>query len=493
MSIRHLSALDAAFLAMETSTSTGHTASWSVLDPSTAPEELTLERVSAMLESRLHLVPVMRQRLMHVPLGIDQPVWVDDEHFDIGYHVRELALPSPGSPAQLAEQLSRIHARPLDRSRPLWETYLISGLGDGTIGGGTVGVYTKVHHAVIDGASGAELLTVLFDLTPEGRPDEAAEPFVPRQPPSSLGLGARAVGRLARRPWDVTRVAVDSARALPALGPVIGTALGRGREEGKVLAPATRLTAPQTPLNVSISPHRRFAAISLSLPDVKHVKNTFGVSVNDVVLSICAGALRSWLEAHDALPDAPLVAMVPVSVRTSKPDFEGNQVSAMLADLPTNVADPAARLEVAHRATQVAKAQQAAIPQGLVDEVTEFAVPALTGRVARVWFASTVMNRLPAFNVVISNVPGPNIPIYFAGARLLAHYPLSAITNGLALNITVVGYADGLHFGLVGAREVLPDLDDIATELGVELDALVAAADAASAAGKPQRTPRTRS
>ena len=240
------------------------------------------------------------------------------------------------------------------------------------------------------------------------------------------------------------------------------------------------LVAPQTPFNVAISPHRRFAFGSVSLPEVKLVKNAFGVSVNDVVMAICAGALRSWLLAHDALPDGPLVAMVPVSIRSAPSDINGNKVSAMLAALPTNVDDPVERLAVTRRATAVAKSHQAFIPQGLVDEVTDFAPPAFTARAARVTFASRVLHRLPAFNVVISNVPGPNVPVYVAGAQLLGHYPVSVVTDGVALNITLIGYLDQLHFGLTAAREVMPDIEQVMADLPRELALLVTAAKAAA-------------
>ena len=480
--MRRLSGLDAAFLALETSTSTGHVGGVSILDPSEAPEALTVDRLARLLESRLAAVPVLRQRLQTVPMGIDQPVWVDDQHFDIGYHVREIGLPSPGSDAQLAEQVSRIHARPLDRSRPLWETYLISGLS-----GGRAAVYTKVHHAAIDGVSGTELLTLLFDLTPEGRPSDADEHvrFDPVPGPGRLELGLRGLARLAWRPVEVAQLATHAVRALPAVGPVIGPplagllGLGRGESsDGEVLgADAAPLIAPATPLNVAISPHRRFAFGSLSLPDIKRVKNAFGVSVNDVVMAMTAGALRTWLTEHDALPGGPLVAMVPVSIRTSTSEIGGNKVSAMLAALPTHLADPVERLAVTRRATHVAKSQQAFIPQGLVDEVTDFAPPALTARAARMLFASKVLHRLPAFNVVISNVPGPNIPVYLAGAKVLAHVPVSVVADGIGLNVTVIGYLDQLHFGLIAAREVVPDLDLIMAAMEDELAALLAATD----------------
>lgn len=482
--MRRLSGLDSAFLALETPTSTGHVGGLSILDPRTAAEPLTLERLTRLLESRIDAVPVLRERLMDVPFGIDQPVWVDDEHFDIGYHVRELGLPKPGSDAQLAEQISRIHARPLDRARPLWETYLIHGLK-----GGKVAVYTKVHHAAIDGVSGAELLTVLMDLSPEGRPEVEPRVFEPRPAPSRLWLGAQSVARLAWRPVELTKMTVDAVRAIPALGPLVGPTVGsliglgaRGEADGSVLTSATPLVAPQTPFNVAISPHRRFAFGSLSLPEVKLVKNTFGVSVNDVVMAMCAGALRRWLIAHEALPEGPLVAMVPVSIRSVGADMGGNQVSAMLSALPTHVESPVERLEVTRQATAAAKAQQAFIPQGLVDEISDFAPPAFTARAARVMFASKVLHRLPAFNTVISNVPGPNIPVYMLGAKLLAHYPVSVVVDGVGLNITLIGYLDRLHFGLVAAREVVPDLDDVMDFLAEELADLVAAAKNAARA-----------
>ena len=483
--VRRLSGLDAAFLALETPTSTGHVGGLSVLAARDGTPALTLAHLTRLMESRIGAVPVLRQRLMTVPLGIDQPGWVDDVHFDIGYHLREIGLPRPGSDEQLAEQVARIHGRPLDRARPLWEAYLISGLS-----GGRTALYTKVHHAAIDGVSGAELLMVLFDLSPDGAPTAEPAPFEPRPEPRRSLLGARGLARLAWRPVEVTRLATHAIRAIPSVAPVVGpfvsgwVGIGRGNErDGHVIDSPTPLVAPQTPFNVAISPHRRFAFGSLPLSDVKLVKNTFGVSVNDVVMAICAGALRSWLVNHDALPTGPLVAMVPVSIRSGPSDMGGNKVSAMLAALPTNIADPVERLAVTSRATAVAKSQQAFIPQGLVDEVSDFAPPALTARAARVTFASRVLHRLPAFNVVISNVPGPNIPVYLAGAQLLAHYPVSVVADGVALNITLIGYLDQLHFGLTAAREVLPDIEDVMADLGRELELLVAAAHDATHAG----------
>jgi diacylglycerol O-acyltransferase len=474
--MQQLTGLDASFLALETATMTGHVGGLCLLDPGGAPEPLTLARLTAVLEERLPLVPVLRRKLLNAPFGLDQPYWIDDADFDIEYHVREIALPQPGSDAQLAEQVSRLHARPLDRSRPLWEIYLITGLA-----GERAALYTKIHHAAIDGASGAELLTVLLDLVPAGRELPQAGPFRPSGPPSQPALAARTAVRLAWRPVETVRIANGLIRALPTLAPalstLVGGMLGLNRGDGEVISTVPG-RAPATPFNKPITPHRRFAFRSVDLGLVKMVKNTFGVSVNDVVMAMCAGALRRWLADHDALPSQPLVAMIPVSVRDpASRGALGNKVSAMLATLPTHVTEPGLRLEIVRSATKLAKAKHAAVPQGLVDQISDFAPPALTARAARVVFATGLLHRLPPFNICISNVPGPNVPAYLCGARLLAHYPLSVITDGQGLNITVIGYLGQLHFGLVACRELVPDIDALAGYLTGELELLLEAAE----------------
>ena len=473
--MQQLTGLDASFLALETANTTGHVGGLSILDPAGAPKPLTLARLSEVMAERLQLVPVLRQKLLNVPLGLDQPYWIDDPDFDIEYHVRELALPRPGSDAQLNEQVSRLHARPLDRSRPLWEIYLITGLAKKR-----AAVYTKIHHAAIDGASGAELLTVLLDLTPAGRELPPVEPWHPEKAPSWAELTARATAKAAWRPVQTVRITNEMVKVLPTLAPAVNTLvggmLGLNRGDGEVI-PTALGRAPATPFNKPITPHRRFAFRSVDLDTVKKIKNVFGVSVNDVVMAMCAGALRRWLAGHDALPAQPLIAMIPVSVRDpASKGALGNKVSAMLAMLPTNVTEPGRRLEIVHQATRIAKAQQAAIPQGLVDQISDFSPPALTARAARVVFATGLLHRLPPFNVTISNVPGPNIPVYLCGAKLLAHYPVSVITAGQGLNMTVVGYLGRLHFGLTSCRELVPDIETLASYLVDELELLAKAA-----------------
>ena len=473
--MRQLSGLDASFLSLETRTSSGHVGGVCLLDPGNAPQRLDLAVLRDLFAARVGLVPVLRQRLLPVPFGLDQPYWVDDEDFDLEFHVREIALPRPGSDAQLAEQVSRLHSRPLDRTRPLWETYLISGLAKKRLA-----VYTKIHHAAIDGVSGAEVLTLLLDLTPEGRPPGSIPEFRPERPPGRARMLVSAGRAAAMWPLDTVRITRDLIRFMPAIGSVAGPLLGRmlgvGERDGSVISTAPA-RPPATPFNRPVTPHRRWAFRSVTLDDIKAVKTAFGVSVNDVVLAMCAGALRRWLISRDALPATPLVVMIPVSVRDEQArGTMGNKVSAMLAALPTHLATPPDRLAVAHEATRIAKAQHAAIPPGLVENITDFAPPALAARAARVVFATGLLHRLPPFNLVISNVPGPDVQAYLGGAKLLAYYPVSVVTDGQGLNITVHGYRGSLHFGLISCRELVPDIDVLAGYLVDELSMLLAAA-----------------
>jgi diacylglycerol O-acyltransferase / wax synthase len=318
---------------------------------------------------------------------------------------------------------------------------------------------------------------VLLDLVPEGRELPATAPFTPEGRPGPARLAALAAARLAWRPVETVRVTNELVRVLPSLAPafsmLVGGMLGLNRGDGEVIETAPG-RAPATPFNKPITPHRRLAFRSVDLDSIKTIKNEFGVSVNDVVMAMCAGALRRWLTEHESLPDQPLISMIPVSVRDpASKGALGNKVSAMLTTLPTNVSDPGHRLEVVHAATKIAKSQQAAIPQGLVDKISDFAPPALTARAARVVFATGLLHRLPPFNLCISNIPGPNVPVYLCGAKLLAHYPVSVITDGQGLNITVIGYLGQLHFGLVSCRELVPDIDALAGYLVDEMNLLL--------------------
>ncbi|MCP5039840.1 MAG: wax ester/triacylglycerol synthase family O-acyltransferase, partial [bacterium] len=464
-----------------TPTTYGHVSGLAIFDPTTAAGPVTLDEVKRILQERLHLLPPFRRRLVEVPLGLDHPYWIEDPAFDLDFHVRHIGLPPPGDHQQLAEQVSRIVARPLDRSRPLWEFYMIEGLE-----GGYIAQLTKIHHCAIDGVSGAEILTTLLDLTPEPRKvDAPRRAWRPEPVPTQLEMLVRGSWGVAGTPRKGFRLARHAVRNLPALASSLGiedapgaATINRllGRKPDPMLSEAST-SAPVTSFNDRITPHRRFAFGSISLDAVKEIKSALGVTVNDVVLGLCAGALRRFLLERHELPSDPLIAMVPVSVRTEeqKGSF-GNQVSAMSASLHTHIADPIQRLEAIHDSMRIAKDQHEALPASLLQDFAQFTPPAVAARAARVIARATVANWVdPPFNVVISNVPGPQFPIYSVGTRLVASYPVSAINDGVGLNITVQSYNGSLDFGLIACRELLPDVWDLMDYLDDALDELAEA------------------
>ncbi len=463
--MRQLTSLDAQFLALESERQTGHVGGLAILDPSTAPSgKLDADALRTLLEERLPLLPPFRWRLAEVPFGLDYPYWVDDSDFDLQFHVRELALPNPGSDAQLAQQVARIMERPLDRKRPLWELYVIHGLKSGL-----TGMLTKIHHAVVDGMSGAEIMGLLLDMQPEGRELPQAPEADTDGEPDSGELLARALLGLPRYPLRLLR-ALPSAMphiedtpfsTLPGAG-IVGDVAGLvQRVVGDDTAPARgKLKAPRTSFNGRVSAHRRFAFGQLSLEEVKVVKNAYGCTVNDVVVTICAGAVRRWLIAHDELPDEPLVAQIPVSVRTDEQmGTFGNRILLMSAPLLTNEEDPVERLRQTHDAMADVKQRHRALPAELLQDANHFIPPAVFARAAQLTFRlSTSRPGRPTWNLVISNVPGPQFPLYCAGARLEANYPVSVVTDGMGLNITVMSYRGHLDFGLIADRDQMPDL-----------------------------------
>jgi diacylglycerol O-acyltransferase len=482
--MRQLSPLDAQFLNVESPTTVGHVGSLVLLDPATAAGgSWTLEAVRRVFEPRLHLAAPLRQRLVAVPLGLGRPYWVDDPHFDLEFHLRELALPSPGTRQQLGEQVARIHARQLDRTRPLWEAYVITGLEDGM-----AAFYSKIHHAAIDGVSGAEILETVMDLTPEPRlvePEESA--FVPRPLPSTLDLVRRGLGAAAQNPVEVARTVpkslsyldqlpgasnIPGARLVAEAAGLVSMAVGGGRPE----IGHRSLHPPRTPLNGHITAHRRFAYGSVPLSDVKLVKAHFGLTVNDVVMALTASALRRWLLDHDALPGTPLVAAVPVSVREpgAGDHAPGNHVSVMLAELPTHLADPRERLLFMKESMDEAKRHFEAVPASLLQDLSHAIPTALSGLAARALFRLATVPGL-LFNLFVSNVPGPQLPLYIAGARVEGVYPISAVTDMTGgLNITLFSYDGDLDFGLVACREMVPDVWNLIGYLQEALAELVA-------------------
>jgi diacylglycerol O-acyltransferase / wax synthase len=486
--MRQLTSLDAQFLSVESPTTVGHVGSLVLLDPTTAASgEWSLDTVRAVLEPRLHLAAPFRQRLVPVPLGLGRPYWVDDPDFDLEFHLRELALPEPGTLEQLGEQVARIHARPLDRTRPLWEAYVITGVEDGQ-----VALYTKVHHAAIDGVSGAEILATLMDLDPEPHEVEP-EPVVsePAPIPSVVSLLAGGLRSMATSPLEVLRTVPKSlgyldelpgAGNVPAVRLVSEAAGAVARLLGQQVpvggdsdVERRSLHAPHTPVNGRITPHRRFSFGSVPLDDVKRVKDHFNMTVNDVVMALTASALRHWLLDHDALPNVPLVVAVPVSVRAdSDKGAGGNIVSVMTAELPTHLADAEERLVFVRGAMQEAKRHFDAVPATLLQDLARVIPTALSGLAARAIFRLATVPGVP-FNLVISNVPGPQLPLYIAGAHVRGIYPVSAVTDLTGgLNITLFSYDGALDFGLIACREMVPDVWNLVGYLREALEEVVA-------------------
>jgi len=482
--MRQLTGLDAQFLAMETPSQYGHVGGLAILDPSTTPSgKLDLADIQHLIAERLPLVPPFRWKLVEVPFGLDYPYWIDDPDFDLDFHVRELAIPAPFTQDKLTEQAARIFGRPLDRSRPLWEMYLIHGLPDGA-----VALLTKIHHAVVDGMSGNEILGAILDLSADGRPAPDTVNGIAGGRPTDLELLGRAALGLPRYPLRVLKALpstlpnLEDAGALSTL-PGVGLVTRVAGEVQRVFggeAPQLgreKLTPPHTTFNGRVSPHRRIVIGQLSLEQVREVKNLHGCTVNDVIVSIVAGTVRRWLLHHGELPETPLVAQIPVSVRTEEQmGTYGNRILLMGAPLYTDIGDPVERLLKTHDALMDMKARHKALPAELLTDANQFIPPAVFSRAARATFtvASSKRGR-PLWNLVISNVPGPPVPLYCAGARLKANYPISVITDGMGLNITVLSYCGSLDFGLVGDREQMPDLASLMTGLEAELQALLPA------------------
>jgi diacylglycerol O-acyltransferase len=493
--MRQLTTLDAQFLAVESARTYGHVGTLAVYDPSTAPGgELNVQDLCRLVDERLHLLPPFRWRLVQVPFGLDLPYWIEDPDFDLDFHIRESAVPPPGNDNRLAETVARIFARPLDRNRPLWEIYLIHGLS-----GGRVALLTKIHHSVVDGVSGNEILSVLLDSHPEGPeippPDR---PVRSDRVPTDVEMAGRGAFGMLKQPLRAARslpatlphlTELPGIAALPG-GPLLSNTVGRVRsaftKQDPSVLEATTARAPKTPFNGPISPHRRFAFGQLSLDTVKTLKNEAGCTVNDIVVALCAGAVREWLLERDALPDDPLVAMVPVSVRTEEQQGAfGNRISMMIVPIATDEPDPLRRLERTHELLLAAKGRHGALPASLLTDATAFIPPAVAALAARTTMEILGRTR-PPLNLVISNVPGPRSPLYLAGARLEANYPVSVVVDGVGLNITVMSYLDQLDFGIVADRDQVDDAWSLLEGLRHALDELTEAVQ------RPAPAPRFR-
>jgi WS/DGAT/MGAT family acyltransferase len=464
--MRRLGGLDAAFLYGETPSWHMHVSGLLVADPSTAPGGFSFQRLRDLTAHRLPLLPQFRWKLHDVPFGLDRPGWIEEEDFDLDYHIRHIAVPAPGGPRELGDLVGELVSYKLDRTKPLWEMWMIEGLEHGY-----VAVLTKIHHAIIDGVSGAGLAQIILDLEADPAPvevtavDSLHSERVPGWP-ELLGLG---LARTMLVPWRIARYSTQLTRqALTLAG------LARRRSAGTL-----PFQAPRTPFNAELTPHRRVATTSVPLSRVKAIKDAFGVKVNDVVLALCSSALRRYLEERDELPGQPLIAQVPVSVRGGDDNQPGNKVAAMFASLATDVEDPAERLRAIHESTRNAKEMRQALEAHKIMNLTDTTPPGLIALAARTYMASGLDGRMPPpFNVIISNVPGPPFPLYLAGAKLLSLSPMGPLLYGGGLNVTVISYIDSLDFGFLACRELVPDLWSIADGIGLALEELEKAAAA---------------
>ena len=455
-----LNQLDVSFLYLEESTTPMHVGGVAILQP---PDTgFDYDRLVSIIERRIGLVPRYRQKVRSVPGHIANPVWVDDQSFDVGYHVRRSAVPRPGSEVQLRELVGRLMSRRLDRSRPLWEIYLVEGLA-----GGRIAVVTKTHHAMVDGISAVDIGQVLLDVTPEPR-DVPEEPWSAAPEPTAAELVAEAVADLVRQPTalaDTVRLAVND---------VSNTLLMAAGQLAGVLAAARTAArpAPESPLNAVIGEQRRFGMARSDLDDYKRVRKMHGGTVNDVVLATVAGALRSWLmtRGEPVTANTTVRALVPVSVRSeNEQGVVGNRVSSFLVELPVGEEDPITRLHGITDAMKGHKESGQWVAADVLVRLTGFAPPTLHLMGARV--VSELSRRL--FNVVVSNVPGPQFPLYAGGARMLEVFPVVPLAKGQALSIGVTSYNGGVYYGLNADRDAMPDVDTLALLLEESLAELV--------------------
>ena len=473
-----LSGLDASFLYLETPEQLMHVCGLILLDPTTVPGGYSFNQLQDQLGERAEEIPTFARKLRRVPFGLDFPVWQRDEHFDVQRHVHRMAVPAPGGERELAEIVGHLAGLLLDRSRPLWEMWVIEGLASGQIA-----VVTKMHHATVDGVSGANLMSMLCSLEPDAPLlDVVSGGKEPGRTPGNNELFARGVVATIRKPFHVANV----------IGPTVGIlteTLSRARRSEAMAAP---LTAPRTSFNGIITGHRSVAFADVELETIKKIKNLVpGATVNDVVLTISAGALRRYLERRGELPEASLLASVPVSVHgKSSRDGGTNKVSSLFTRLRTDIADPFERLQELSEANAVAKEHHNAIPADTLQDWAEFAAPRVFGLAVRAVTSLRLAERGPVIhNLVISNVPGPPVPLYFLGARIDAMYPLGPVFHGAGLNITVLSQNGMANIGVIACRESVPEPQQIVDGFRAELESLRAAVERSGQSSTRRKPP----
>ncbi len=475
--MRALSGLDAAFLSLETDTARLCVGAVVVLDPPEGRRSLfspstRFAQIRHMIEQRVHLVGPFRQRVVRMPFDLHHPVWVDDGEFNLDDHVRRASLPAPGGARELDDFVAELMSRPLDPGRPLWEMVVVEGLESGR-----TALVAKLHHAILDGVSGASMLASFLDLSARDRRVVPPDPWDP-EPPPRAGDVLRHVA---------TGVVQRSTAALDALGAgaaALGNAQRASRASGETTPGAPRpprlFSAPRSSINGTISSRRRYASTSLALDDVEVVRRALRATSNDVVLGVVAGAIRRLLEGRSDLPDRSLIALVPVSTRRRGDAATlGNRVSGMLVPLRTEVSDPRARLTAIAEYTRAAKARHLATRRMLYD-VAQLSPSFAVSRAVRWAGGLRLFDRVPPpFNVVVSFVPCPATPLWCAGSRVIALYPVGPVAEGIGLNVTAFSYMGRLSFGLLGCRRLVPEVQDLAIMVDDALNELVASVGAA--------------
>ena len=459
-----LSSIDASFLTNETSSAHMHVGAILIFEgPPPGYEDFL-----AHVDSRLHLVPRFRQKLVFPRFEAGRPLWADDPSFNLAYHVRHSALPAPGSEEQLRNIAGRLYSQALDRSKPLWEIWLVQGLERNRFA-----LITKTHHALVDGISGVDIATVLFDVEPVPEAIEPDREWVPRPTPSPQELAARGLVGAAETPFKLARRVLRAA-----LDPVRTTE--RVVEAGEGLAEvAWNLAnpAPELPLNTEIGSHRRFAWTRAELDDFKRIKNVLGGTVNDVVLTVVSGALRSWLRSRGVkLAGLELRALVPVSIRTGDEHGQlGNRLAAMRGPLPVYIEDPVKRLEVVRRSMDGLKESKQALGAEVISRFNDFAPPTLLAQASRLNFSTRL------FNLIVTNVPGPQIPLYVLGRELQDVFPVAFLPENHALAIAIISYNGGMDVGLLGDYDAMEDIETLASGISESLGDLLSAAEAVQA------------
>jgi diacylglycerol O-acyltransferase len=465
--MERMSAMDAAFLYLETPAMHMHVVGVVVLDPGGRP--FGIDDVRGALVERLHLIAPLRRRVVAPPGGIDHPVWIEDPGFDLANHLLRADLEGPISWARLEDFVGEVASTPLRRDRPLWEMWVVEGLEDGS-----VVLVTKIHHSIMDGAAGGELMASLFDLSPEGSAIEPPiEPWVPDPMPSTFTQVASSITSAVARQRDVP---VAVARSM---GNLAGTA--RTWIEQRRQGHAVPLLAPRTAFNGSLSSRRTVSLRKVSLDDVKAIRKAFFTTVNDVVLAASASALRAYLLPRGGLPDAPLIVAVPVSTRSDGDESQfGNQISNMMVSVPLEPADPVARLRAIHDSALSSKALQSAMGTQTLQEMSAFTAPTIFTAGVR-FYSGLRLARFhsPVFNLIISNVPGPPIDLFCAGARVQAIFPMGPVMEGSGINVTVLSEADHLNVGVMADPALVEAVDEVGEAFGAAIDELLARARSA--------------